>query len=190
MTDQEQARHEIRSNVMTALQELSDAGHIKAGHVLVIGTSTSEVMGKKIGTSGGSQDIAKTLFEAIISFCEQHSIYPAFQCCEHLNRSVVVERSLQNRKGWTEVMAVPVPQAGGSMASYAYGQLNDACLVESVEAEIGMDIGQTLIGMHLRSVAVPFRPTVKKVGAAPLVMAYTRPKLIGGVRAVYSRNCD
>ncbi|KHE66836.1 TIGR01440 family protein, partial [Halobacillus sp. BBL2006] len=109
----------------------------------------------------------------------------AFQCCEHLNRSLVVERSVLREYGLDEVSAIPIPKAGGSMASYAYKHMEDPVLVESIQATGGLDIGDTLIGMHLKRVAVPLRIEQKSIGKAHVTAAKTRPPLIGGVRAVY-----
>ncbi|MNM65657.1 hypothetical protein D3C81_771130 [compost metagenome] len=108
-----------------------------------------------------------------------------FQCCEHLNRALVLERELLERLRLTEVSAVPVPKAGGSMAAGAYRRLKEPCLAETIEAHAGIDIGETMIGMHLRRVAVPFRPSIRYVGEARVNAAWSRPKLIGGERAVY-----
>ncbi|MNC62402.1 hypothetical protein D3C75_1124200 [compost metagenome] len=129
---------------------------------------------------------------------EQAGFYPVFQCCEHLNRALVLEREALDQYPLLEpVSVVPVPKAGGSMAAYAYRTFKDPVVVEAVRAHAGLDIGGTLIGMHLRPVAVPVRPSVRMLGHAHLQMAYTRPKLIGGERAVYSAvtrqedgNCD
>jgi uncharacterized protein (TIGR01440 family) len=109
-----------------------------------------------------------------------------WQCCEHLNRALVTERVVAEAQGWSEVSAIPVPKAGGSMASFAYRQLKEPCLVESVQVHAGIDIGETMIGMHLRPVAVPLRPSIRSIGQARVNMAMTRPRLIGGARAVYT----
>ncbi|WP_211663651.1 TIGR01440 family protein [Lihuaxuella thermophila] len=168
----------------SVIEELLAEMPLSDKHVLVFGVSTSEVAGKRIGTSG-SDRIASALFEAIIQVQRGHGFHLAFQCCEHLNRALVVERETAEKFGWPEVSAVPVPQAGGAMAAYAFRHLKDAVLVEQIQADAGIDIGDTLIGMHLKPVAVPVRPVQKKVGEAHVTMAKTRPKLIGGARAVY-----
>ena len=121
----------------------------------------------------------------ILALLQASKLFLAAQCCEHLNRALVVERTVLERLRLTEVSAVPVPKAGGSMAAFAYKHLKDPCLVESIEAHGGIDIGETLIGMHLRRVAIPFRSTKRYVGKARVTAAWTRPKLIGGERAVY-----
>lgn len=167
------------------LNELVEAGSIEAGQIIVFGTSTSEVMGSHIGTFGSLQ-VAGQLYLGIERVRQRVGFYPAFQCCEHLNRALLVEQELLVRHPELEqVSAIPVPKAGGAMASYVHSQLQQPILVETIHAHAGVDIGGTLIGMHLRRVAVPFRPSIRIIGHAPVQAAYTRPKLIGGVRAVY-----
>lgn len=178
-------RPPIADQVERALSELAEAGKLKAGRIVVIGCSTSEVQGARIGTSG-AEEIAERIYEGVERVRSRVGFRTAWQCCEHLNRALVVPRDLAEEKGWTIVSAVPVRKAGGSMAAYAYRRLDDPCLVEALQADAGFDIGETLIGMHLRPVAVPVRPSVPWIGEARLTMAYTRPKLIGGERAVYS----
>jgi uncharacterized protein (TIGR01440 family) len=176
----------IRPQAEQVLRELVQAGKIEAGQLLVIGTSTSEVLGHHIGTSG-TEEVAEHLFAAIETVRAEVGFYPAFQCCEHLNRALVVEREVMTAYRLEQVSVIPVPRAGGSMASYAYKNLPQACVVETIEAQAhaGIDIGGTLIGMHLKRVAVPLRPSIRMIGHAAVQMAYTRPKLIGGARAVY-----
>lgn len=177
---------EIAASVEQIVREVAAAGSLKAGQIVVIGTSTSEVRGARIGTLG-TADVAQAIFEGIERARGDLGFYPAFQCCEHLNRALVVERGLLERNPLLEeVSVVPVPKAGGSMAAYAFRHLKEACVVESLEAHAGIDIGETLIGMHLRRVAVPFRPSVRLIGQARVTAAFTRPKLIGGARAVYT----
>lgn len=177
---------QVKEELQTALTELLERKPLGSKHILVIGTSTSEVLGIHIG-KGGSIDVAKALFEAILSVQKQHGFQLAFQCCEHLNRALVVERSTLEQHALTEVSAVPVPAAGGAMASYAYDHLEQPVLVEHLLADAGVDIGNTLIGMHLKPVAVPVRASIRQIGSAHLTMAITRPKLIGGERAQYKR---
>lgn len=174
----------LQEQTVTILRELAIAGKLGPGQIVVIGTSTSEVAGQKIGTSG-AVDVAQQLLAGIREVQQEFGFEPVFQCCEHLNRALVMERSLLTRLGLTEVGAVPVPKAGGSMASAAYRSLSDPCLAEHVQAHAGVDIGETMIGMHLRHVAVPFRTTLRYIGEARVTTALTRPKLIGGERAVY-----
>lgn len=176
---------DLREQVVEVLEELALAASLGQGRLVVIGVSTSEVAGVRIGT-GGAEHIAAELFAGIDQVRRKFGFDVAFQCCEHLNRALVVERRVLERLGLTEVAAVPVRNAGGSMAAVAYRQLSEPCLAESLEAHAGIDIGETLIGMHLRRVAVPFRPARRYVGKARVTAAWTRPKLIGGERAVYT----
>lgn len=174
----------IALSVETVVRELAEAGHLKAGQWLVVGASTSEVAGERIGTAG-SETVAAAIWEGVERARQAIGFVPVFQCCEHLNRALVVDREHAERAGLMEVTAVPVPKAGGALAAHAYRNLRNPCLVESVRVHAGLDIGETLIGMHLRPVAVPFRPSIRWIGGARVTMAYTRPKLIGGARAVY-----
>lgn len=166
------------------LRELAEAGKIGPRKIVVVGVSTSEVAGARIGT-GGALEVAEQLLAGVRSVADEFGFYPVFQCCEHLNRALVMERSLLESLGLNEVSAVPIPGAGGSMATAAYRSMKDPVLAETVEAHAGIDIGETLIGMHLRRVAVPFRPSLRYIGAARVNAAWTRPPLIGGERAVY-----
>jgi uncharacterized protein (TIGR01440 family) len=182
---QERRLHTIAADVETLAREVAAAGGLRAGQLLVVGVSTSEVLGRRIGTSG-TMEAAEAIYAGIEAARRDIGFYPVFQCCEHLNRALVMEREAAERYGLEQVAAVPVPKAGGSMAAYAYRSLQEACLTETVQAHAGIDIGDTFIGMHLRRVAVPVRPTIQTIGAAHVTMAYTRPKLIGGARAVYA----
>ncbi|MEK3973881.1 TIGR01440 family protein [Psychrobacillus sp. FSL K6-1267] len=152
--------------------------------LFVVGCSTSEVIGEKIGTAGGLE-VAEVLFEPIKAFAERNKIHLAFQGCEHINRALTMERKTQQLYRLPEVSVIPVVRAGGSMSAYAYTQLEEPVVVESVQAKAGIDIGQTMIGMQLQPVAVPIRVSIKKVGEAIITIATTRPKLIGGTRAFY-----
>lgn len=179
-----------------AAHVLAEAAKLQPGQLVVIGCSTSEVLGERIGTAG-TIEVAEALYEGLAVLSRDYGVHLAFQCCEHLNRALVVERKVCEQLGLTEVSAVPVPRAGGSMAAAAYQKLAEACLVEEITAHAGVDIGETLIGMHLRRVAIPLRTSIKTIGHAHVAMAATRPKLIGGARAVYeapviqdsSKNC-
>ncbi|MFC4077355.1 TIGR01440 family protein [Salinithrix halophila] len=175
---------EIRDQVVGVTEELLEAMPLTSRHLLVMGVSTSEIVGRRIGTFG-SDEAAAAVLEGALAVQSRHSYHLAFQCCEHLNRALVVKRMTVEAFGLTEVNAIPVPRAGGAMASSVFRRLPEAVLVESVQADAGIDIGSTLIGMHLKPVAVPVRPTQKQVGEAFVTMAKTRPKLIGGARAVY-----
>lgn len=174
----------IRGQVEQVISDLHEAMSLSSKHLLVVGTSTSEVIGEKIGTSG-TAEVANEIFEALRGYQKKTGVQLAFQCCEHLNRALVVERETAEKRGYDIVAAVPIRSAGGAMATYAYYQMKDPVLVESVRAEAGIDIGDTFIGMHLRPVVVPVRSRTTSVGKAHVTLARTRPKLIGGVRAVY-----
>lgn len=180
----------LTAGVRTALRELAQQaqayGGLGAGKLVVIGCSTSEVIGERIG-SAGSEDVAAAIWRAVDEVRSEYGFDVAVQCCEHLNRALVLERTVLERNGWTEVSAVPVRKAGGSMAALAYRQMSEPCLAETISAHAALDIGETLVGMHLRRVAVPFRPSIRWIGEARLTAAYTRPPLIGGARAVYER---
>ncbi|MFE4894088.1 TIGR01440 family protein [Peribacillus butanolivorans] len=166
------------------LHEFQEEAALKEKQLLVIGCSTSEVIGKRIGTDG-TIDVAGMIFAVMEDFQRKTGIQVAYQCCEHLNRALVLPRDTAVRRDYEEVSVVPVRTAGGSMATYAYQQWKDAIVVEHIKAEAGIDIGDTFIGMHLKHVAVPVRVSIKEIGHAHVTMAKTRPKLIGGERAVY-----
>lgn len=157
----------------------------KAGQIIVIGCSTSEVRGSRIGKDGNSA-IAEALYTAVAPLAAEKGLYLAFQCCEHLNRALVVERDVAEKYDLDEVSVVPYPHAGGSMASWAYRAFSDPVVAETIQAHGGIDIGETLIGMHLKRVAVPLRLENCQIGQARVNAAFTRPKLIGGMRAKYS----
>lgn len=175
---------QIKSDTQKAIKELLEVANLKAGQVLVVGCSTSEVAGEKIG-SAGSLEIAEAIFSGIMPCLQQQKIYLAVQCCEHLNRALVVEREAQEKYQWEEVTVVPHQRAGGSLATVAYKNFEKPVMVEEIKAHAGMDIGDTFIGMHLKKVAVPVRLEIKSIGQAHLTVARTRPKLIGGERAKY-----
>ncbi|MDY0404556.1 TIGR01440 family protein [Virgibacillus sp. 179-BFC.A HS] len=175
---------QIEADAQAMVQEWTVLSLLKAKDIFVIGCSTSEVAGKKIGTSG-SMDIAAILFAAMKKLRDNTGASLAFQCCEHLNRAIVVERETAMRNGLEIVSVVPVQNAGGSMATYAYQHMDDPVVVEFIKADAGVDIGETMIGMHLKHVAVPIRLTQRFIGNARINGAKTRPKLIGGQRACY-----
>jgi len=175
--------------LQTILDDFQNQALLTNKHVLVIGCSTSEVIGKKIGTAG-TNEVAKLIYDRLLDFSKKTGVRLAFQCCEHLNRALVVERSLASQKGWEEVSVVPVRQAGGAMATYAFDQFSDPVVVEFIRADAGVDIGDTFIGMHLKHVAVPIRSSLSELGSAHVTLAKTRPKLIGGERSVYERSIE
>lgn len=174
----------IRNQVMEVTRGLLEQANLKPGQILVLGCSTSEVLGKKIG-SAGNVEVAQAILDGVREALEGTGVALAVQCCEHLNRALVVERHVMERYNLTEVTVRPVPNAGGSAAAVAWDTFDDPVVVESIQAHAGIDIGDTLIGMHLKPVVVPVRLPIKSIGHAHLTLARTRPKLIGGKRAVY-----
>ncbi len=177
----------IKSQVKAIVEGLLAVANLKPGQILVVGCSTSEVLGKRIG-SAGSPEVAQAVLEAVLEVTKPNGIYLAAQCCEHLNRALVVEETCAEKYNLDPVTVLPVPKAGGAFAGTAMQVLDNPVVVESIKAHAGIDIGNTLIGMHLRPVAVPVRLPSKRVGEAHVVMARTRPKLIGGERAVYKKD--
>lgn len=179
--------NQIKEQLQQALDGLLAVARLKPRQILVVGCSTSEVLGKRIG-SAGSTEVAAALLEVLIENAERHGIFLAIQCCEHLNRALVVEEECAELYNLEPVTVYPVPKAGGAMAAMAMQMFKNPVVVESVRAHAGIDIGDTFIGMHLRPVAVPVRLPIKSIGYAHLTMARTRPKLIGGERAVYKKD--
>ncbi len=175
----------IRQQCEQAAKEVIEKAKLKNGDILVVGCSTSEVVGSKIGTNS-DPDTAKEIYEGIIAAVKEAGVYLAVQCCEHLNRAIVIERAAVPGKDIVNV--VPQKKAGGSLATVAYASFSDPVVVEEIKADAGMDIGDTLIGMHLKKVAVPLRTEIRKIGEANLVCARVRPKFIGGIRAIYDEN--
>lgn len=180
---------QIKVEIAETLDEYQQQAQLIKGDIFVVGCSTSEIAGERIGTSG-SFEIAQALYHAFKNYADQHGVYLAFQCCEHLNRALVVERKLLQFKDLEEVSVIPHRKAGGAMATYAFEQFEDPVVVEFIRADGGIDIGSTLIGMHLKHVAVPVRVSRKRIGHAPITLAKTRPKLIGGERAIYTKRND
>ena len=181
----ESAVQEIKDAASTLITELLDSVSLRAGDILVIGCSSSEILGSKIG-KGSSFEAAQIVFGEIYPKLKEKGIYLAAQCCEHLNRALIIERECAEKYGWDPVSVIPQPKAGGSFATLTYESLTDPVAVEHIKAHAGIDIGGTLIGMHLREVAVPLRLSVTKLGEANVICAYTRPKYIGGARAIYA----
>ena len=174
---------EIREQAVKAAEELCDAAGLKKGQILVVGCSSSEIIGKKIG-SCSSEETAQEVYDALQSVLRPRGIYLAAQCCEHLNRAVIMEKDAL-LPGTEICNVVPQLHAGGSFAMTVYENAKHPVAVEEIKADAGMDIGDTLIGMQLKKVAVPVRISIKKIGEANVVCARTRPKFIGGSRAVY-----
>ena len=175
---------EITVQARTVVTELVDQSQLKPGSLFVIGCSSSEMVGKRIG-KGSSMDAAQAAFGGIYPILQKQGIHLAVQCCEHLNRALIMERSVAEQKGYEIVNVIPQPHAGGSFAVTAWNAFSDPVAVETIQADAGMDIGGTLIGMHLRRVAVPVRTSLDHIGEAIVLCARTRAKYIGGSRAVY-----
>ena len=175
---------EITEEAYEAASQLLAAARPKKGSIFVVGCSTSEVAGERIG-SFSSPELGQALFDGIYRAAKEAEVYLAAQCCEHLNRALILEKEAAVKYGYPMVNVVPQPKAGGSFATAAYKAFEHPVAVEHIQAAAGMDIGDTLIGMHLRDVAVPVRLRSGQIGDAHVVCARTRPKFIGGGRAVY-----
>lgn len=178
---------QIRKQAQQAVAELCDAAHLRPGALFVVGCSSSEVLGERIGTHT-SMDVAGALYEGIASELKEHGVFLAAQCCEHLNRALVVERTVLERYDLEQVNAIPQPNhAGGAFASVTWNRMADPVLVESLSAraDAGIDIGGTLIGMHIHPVVVPVRISIDRIGEASILCARRRPKYVGGQRAIY-----
>jgi len=177
----------IRRQAAACMETLLEAANLTPGSLIVIGCSTSEVIGKKIGSESSPQ-AAEAIFQGIYPLAESHQLRLAAQCCEHLNRALVVEKETAEKFGFEPVTVIPVNQAGGSWATYVYSQFKHPVVVENLNGHLayaGIDIGETCIGMHLRPVAVMVRMPEPYIGEARVTMVRTRPKLIGGERAKY-----
>lgn len=172
----------IYEQTTAALAELCEKAKLKPGSIVVVGCSTSEIIGCKIGTNS-NPDVAGEIFKALHDYAKSKGIYLAIQCCEHLNRAIITERKAVPFA--EPVNVVPQPKAGGSLATKAYAGFEDPVAVEEIKADAGLDIGFTMIGMHLKKVAVPLRLSNNTIGEAMVLAARTRPKFIGGARAVY-----
>ncbi|WP_417070164.1 TIGR01440 family protein [Gemmiger sp.] len=177
---------QLTAQARQATEELLEAAHLETGDIFVIGCSSSEIMGGHIGHDS-SMEAAAAVLAGVLPPLQEQGVYLAAQCCEHLNRAIVLEREAAKAYGCQIVAAIPQPHAGGSWATSCWRAFKDPVLVEEVRAAAGMDIGGTLIGMHLRRVAVPVRLSLDHIGQAILLCARTRPPFIGGARAVYSQ---
>jgi len=175
---------QITAQARTAVMELLDAARLHPGDIFVVGCSSSEVLGGRIGKAS-SREAAEAVFTGIYPVLREQGVYLAAQCCEHLNRALIAERECAEQYGYEPVCVVPQPKAGGSFATQAWRTFSRPTAVEHIRAHAGLDVGGTLIGMHLREVAVPVRLSVDHIGQAILLCARTRPKFIGGSRAVY-----
>ena len=177
-------KEKIYKEAKAVIEEICKKANLQKGNIFVVGCSTSEVIGAKIGTNS-SPEVAQVLFDALHDYAKDRGIYLAIQCCEHLNRAIVVEKEAVPFAETVNV--VPQPKAGGSLATAAYNGFSNPVGVEDIKADAGIDIGSTLIGMHLKKVSVPVRLENNTIGEATIVAARTRPKFIGGVRAVYDQ---
>lgn len=182
---QENEKTTLKEQLKQATEELCKIAGLKKGDILVVGCSTSEVCGAKIGTDS-DPSVAAVLVDTILSVLRPRGIFLAAQCCEHLNRAIVTEREALPFA--EPVNVLPQPKAGGSFATAAYAAFSSPIVIEEIRADAGLDIGGTLIGMHLKKVAVPVRLSKSCIGHALLLAARTRPKFIGGVRAVYDES--
>ena len=176
---------DYKKQAYNAAKEIIEIANLKAGQILVVGCSTSEILGKKIGTDS-SPDTAKEVFAGIYAAAEEKGTFIAAQCCEHLNRAIICERKAAPYA--EPVNVVPFPKAGGSFATAAYAAFSDPVALEEIKADAGLDIGFTLIGMHLKRVAVPVRLENDYIGKARVLAARVRPKFIGGERAHYNKD--
>ena len=173
---------DIKEQAKMAAAELLDKANLTKGQILVVGCSSSEIIGSRIG-SASSPEVAEAVWGGIFEAASSRGVYVAAQCCEHLNRAIIVERAAV--PGADIVNVVPQPKAGGSFATAAYAHAADPDAVEEIRADAGLDIGDTFIGMHLKKVAVPVRLSLRQIGEAHLTAARVRPKFIGGERAHY-----
>ena len=176
---------ELTLQAKEAVTGLLEVARLQQGDILVVGCSSSEVGGQKIG-SASSPQVAQAILEGIYPVLRERGIYLAAQCCEHLNRAIILEAEAAGNQEICNV--VPQPKAGGSFATAAYHGFQHPVALEEVRADAGLDIGGTLIGMHLKKVAVPVRLEQKRVGQAIVLAARVRPKYIGGERAGYDEN--
>lgn len=176
---------DYKKQAYNAAKEIIEIANLKAGQILVVGCSTSEISGEKIGTDS-SPDAAKEVFAGIYAAAEEKGVFIAAQCCEHLNRAIICERKAAPYA--EPVNVVPFPKAGGSFATAAYAAFSDPVALEEIKADAGLDIGFTLIGMHLKRVAVPVRLENDYIGKARVLAARVRPKFIGGERAHYNKD--
>ena len=178
---------EIKEQSKRAVTEILDGARLNPGDIFVIGCSSSEILGDQIGTATNLES-ADAVYNGIIPVLNERGIFAAAQCCEHLNRALVIERKAMEKYGFEQVNAIPQPNhAGGAFATVCYQRFSDPVLVESImnKADAGIDIGGTMIGMHMHSVVVPMRISLRKIGEAPIICARHRPKYVGGQRAVY-----
>ena len=174
----------IAAEATEIIEELIETANMIPGQIMVIGCSSSEIAAHTIGRYS-SKEVGETVFNALNNVAKKHQIYLAAQCCEHLNRAIIIEEEAAEKYGLEMVNVKPQLKAGGSFSVAAWNNFAAPCAVEKIQAHAGIDIGDTLIGMHLRSVAVPVRTKKNSIGSAHVVCARTRLKFIGGERAIY-----
>lgn len=182
--DMETMRREAHNVLSDCVERLMQQGQIPAGGVIVLGCSTSEVVGAHIG-KGSVPELGKVIAEAMLDACRERQLHAVFQCCEHLNRAIVVEKEVLKDMHLCQVRAIPQPKAGGSVPSAAWKLMQEPALAMAIQADAAIDVGDTLVGMHIRPVAVPLRGKFAQLGCAHVTMAYARLPYIGGSRAVY-----
>ena len=181
--------HSLEEEVYLLTGEFIEKAKLKKGQIFVVGCSTSEVLGEKIGTAS-SYSTAGALFRGILRAAKEAELFLCTQCCEHLNRAIITERDAALTHGFMPylVNVIPKEKAGGSFSTVAYENFADPVALEKVRADGGIDIGDTFVGMHLKEVAVPLRLSKNTLGSAHLTAARVRPKFVGGSRAVYDEN--
>lgn len=178
---------DIYTQTRQAIDELlhAERAGLNPVDLLVVGGSSSEIAGGVIGHNS-TYELGEAVARAALDAAREGGFDAAFQCCEHLNRALVMERATAMKRGYEAVCVVPQPKAGGSLATAAWRAMNDPVAVLSISADAGLDVGLTLIGMHLRRVAVPVRLSTARIGQATVAAARTRPMLVGGERAKYA----
>jgi len=177
---------EITSDSRQAMADLLEATGLKPGKIVVVGCSTSEIQGRRIGSSSAI-DVADAVIDGILPLIRERKLCLAAQCCEHLNRALVLETDTAEANGFEIVSVVPQLKAGGAFATEVYRLFKNPAVVETISASAGLDIGDTFIGMHIKNTVVPLRGSIREIGLAHVTMARTRPKLIGGERSVYRK---
>lgn len=179
--------NKLKDQAKHVLQELTLKSKLSSGDIVIIGCSTSEVIGKEIGTCS-NMDVAEKLFDGFIDIVNEHGLFLTAQCCEHLNRAVVIEQEVAEKLDLEIVNVVPAIKAGGAFSTVCWNNLKRPVVVEKIKADCGIDIGGTLIGMQIKPVVVPIRTSIRNIGYANIVCARRRPKFIGGERAQYNLN--
>lgn len=177
----------LKDQAKKVLKELITKAKLNLGDIVIIGCSTSEVIGKDIGTCSNI-DVAKILFDGFIDIINENGLFLAAQCCEHLNRAIVIEKDVVEKLNLEIVNVVPAIEAGGAFSTVCWNNLKRPVAVEKIKADCGIDIGGTLIGMHIKPVTIPVLTSIRKIGDANIICARRRPKFIGGERARYDSN--